>query len=112
MSHVYLDSSALVKRYLSETGSAWIGILTDPTAGDTIVLAEMTQVEVAAALASRHRAGGISRRERDDMVNLLAKHCQTEYTLIATNRLILHGAIDLALRHRLRGYDESSWQRL
>ena len=59
MSHYYLDSSALVKRYLTEVGSTWISTLIDPQADHTIVVSELTQVEVAAALSARHRAGGI-----------------------------------------------------
>lgn len=73
MSRFYLDSSAVAKRYLPEIVSAWIRTLTDPAMGNTIIMAEITQVEVAAALAARHRApGGISRQERDGAVRLLA----------------------------------------
>lgn len=105
MSHFYLDSSALAKRYLSEVGTAWAAALTDPAAGNTIVLAEITQVEVSAALAARHRAGDISREERDVAVDLLARHCDAEYQLTAISRAILDRAVDLTQRHRLRGYD-------
>ena len=73
MSTFFLDSSALVKRYLTETGSGWVLRLTDPAAGHTISIAELTEVEVAAALAARHRApGGITRAERDAVIGLLA----------------------------------------
>ncbi|MCI0711126.1 MAG: type II toxin-antitoxin system VapC family toxin [Chloroflexi bacterium] len=66
MSHFYFDSSALVKRYLRETGSAWVRSLASPSAGHTIVVAAITRVEVAAAFAARHRMpGGISRTQRD-----------------------------------------------
>jgi hypothetical protein len=58
VSAFYLDASALVKRYLAEIGSAWIVKLSDPSAGHPITIAEITQVEVAAALAGRHRAPG------------------------------------------------------
>jgi len=106
MSTFYLDSSALVKRYLTENGSAWLRTLVEPLAGNTIIIAEITHVEVAAAIAARHRApGGISRRVRDGAVNLLAKHCRDEYRLIATNKTILDRAIDLTQTYRLRGYD-------
>ncbi len=105
MNDYYFDSSAIAKRYLIEAGTAWIGGLTDPTSGDTLWLAELTQVEVAAALAARHRAGAISRQERDDAVDLLLRHCQTEYRLIATSPVILDRAVTLTQRHRLRGYD-------
>ena len=63
-------------------------------------------MEVAAALAARHRApGGITRRERDRAVRLLTTHSILEYRLIPTSRAILEQAVDLTQRHRLRGYD-------
>ena len=48
MSHFYLDASAVVKRYSLETGSAWVKTLTDPLAGHTIVLGEITLYELIA----------------------------------------------------------------
>ncbi len=49
MSDYYLDSSALVKRYVDEPGSVWIRQLTEPLLGNTILLAEISLAEVAAA---------------------------------------------------------------
>ena len=78
MSVFYLDTSALVKRYFPEIGSAWIQSLTDPSAGHTLVVSTLTRVETAAALAAKHRApGGITRAERDQAVSLLLKHFNT-----------------------------------
>jgi predicted nucleic acid-binding protein len=54
----FLDSSALVKRYFLEQGTAWSRTLLDPTIGNVISVAEITLVEVAAACAAKHRASG------------------------------------------------------
>jgi len=105
VSDSYFDSSALAKRYLQEIGTAWVRTLTDPTAGHTILTMEISQVEVAAALAARYRGGGITRRERDDAVDLLAAHCDREYQLVPTARAVLAAAVELTQRQRLRGYD-------
>jgi predicted nucleic acid-binding protein len=106
MSQFFLDASALAKLYLTETGSNWINALLNPATNHVISIAEITQVEVAAALAARHRAsGGISRQIRDSAVNLLARHCQQEYQLMALTPLILDRAVYLTQNHRLRGYD-------
>ena len=105
MSDFYLDSSAVAKRYLVEVGTPWVRALTDPAAGNTITLSTITRAEVAAALAARHRAGDISRRERDDAVDLLLAHCDTEYRLVPVGDAIISQAVDLTQRHRLRGYD-------
>ena len=106
MSDYFFDSSALAKRYLSEVGTAWVRTLVAPITGHTIWIAELTEVEVASALAARQRAPrGITRQERDATVALLALHCGSEYRLVALNRSILDAAIDLTQRHRLRAYD-------
>ncbi|HEX5504261.1 MAG TPA: type II toxin-antitoxin system VapC family toxin [Thermomicrobiales bacterium] len=106
MTVLFLDSSALVKRYVTEIGTAWIGGAIDPAAGNRILVAEITKVEVAAALAARHRApGGMSREARDNAVALCRRHFTTEYEVTPISRAILDRAVDLTQRHRLRGYD-------
>jgi len=106
MSHFYLDASAVVKRYYPETGSVWIRSLAEPAAGHTLVIGEITLVEVAAALAAKHRIPqGISRAERDAAVAVFLSHCDTEYELVATDRSSIDRAVGLTQSHRLRGYD-------
>lgn len=106
MSGFFLDASALVKRYLAESGSQWIEGLTDPAAGHTLVIAEITRVEVAAAMAARHRApNGISRRVRDEAVNTLLHHCHTQYQIVPLQASIISQAVSLTQNYRLRGYD-------
>jgi len=106
MSVFYFDSSALVKRYLRETGSVWVAGLTDPAAGHRILVADVTLVEVAAAIAARHRAPhGISLQARDRAVMLVRRHFTTDYETNVADRLTLETAIDLTQRHRLRAYD-------
>jgi len=106
MSHFYLDASAVVKRYSQENGSDWVKALTDPPAGHTIILGEITLAEVAAALAAKHRApDGITQKERDDALALFLSHCDAEYELIALSRFIIDQAVSLTQNHKLRGYD-------
>ncbi|MEN8219356.1 MAG: type II toxin-antitoxin system VapC family toxin [Pseudomonadota bacterium] len=106
MSAFYLDSSAVVKRYVPENGTAWIADITNPVRRHTIMTAEITTAEVTAAIAAKHRAPkGITRQERDDAVNIFLQHCNTEYQLVHLNRIILARATHLTQNHRLRGYD-------
>jgi hypothetical protein len=56
----FLDSSALVKRYAVELGTTWINGLCDPSNSNSLLIANVTLVEVAAALASKRRSGEIS----------------------------------------------------
>ena len=106
MSNFYLDASALAKRYLTEIGSTWLQSLVDPGQDNGIIAADITRVEVAAALSARHRApGGLSQQDRDNAVKLLLQHCNSEYLMIPVNTTILDQALVLTQNYRLRGYD-------
>lgn len=106
MSNLFFDSSALVKRYLSETGSSWVELLADSTSGHTIIVAEITRVKVAAALASRQRmSGALSLTERDRLFQLLVLHWTTEYRVLPITTVVADRATLLTQTHRLRGYD-------
>jgi predicted nucleic acid-binding protein len=56
----FIDSSALVKRYVAETGTAWIQEITAPFSGNQLIIARITWVEVFSALARRQREDGLS----------------------------------------------------
>lgn len=105
MSSLFFDSSALVKRYLLERGSGWTVVLLDPPRGHAIFTASITRVEVAAAIASRHRSGAIAQEERDTLINLLLKHCDVQYQQTAIEAPVLGRAVSLTRSYRLRGYD-------
>lgn len=70
MAVYFLDSSALVKRYISETGSTWILGLFAPALNNEIFVAAVTGVEIVAAMAAHSDCppvavgAGIARRAR------------------------------------------------
>ncbi len=106
MTTYFLDASAVVKRYLTEVGSEYIADLFDQSLPNTFILAEITRVEVAAALAARQRArSGLTLKERELAVALLLRHCDREYKMVPLTPEILGRAIELTQSHRLRGYD-------
>ncbi len=49
MAVYYLDTSALVKRYVQEAGTAWVLVLTNPASGHDIYVARVTGPEMVAA---------------------------------------------------------------
>ncbi len=55
MADVFFDSSGHVKRYISETGTAWVTKTVDIASGNNIFIAEITAVEITAAIARRTR---------------------------------------------------------
>jgi predicted nucleic acid-binding protein len=102
----FFDASAVVKRYLTEAGSDYINSLVDQSLPNTIILAEITRVEVAAALAARQRTGsGLTLKERDEVVALMLRHCDREYRMVPLTAEVLGRAVALTQSHRLRGYD-------
>ena len=55
--HYFLDSSALIKRYITEQGTVLVRSITLPSAGHTIILAQVTQVEIVSGVFRRRREG-------------------------------------------------------
>ena len=41
----FFDTSALVKRYVTEIGSYWVRDLTDPQSGNRIILTRITWID-------------------------------------------------------------------
>ena len=60
MTTYYFDTSALSKRYVQETGSAWVRAVLNPSAGHLLLTARITMVEIYSALARRKREGAVS----------------------------------------------------
>ena len=100
----YFDSSALVKRYLAETGTSWV----QTWCGDSdqiLAIAEIGLVEIAAAFAGKLRGGFLTADEYKNARLDLERDAREEYVLVAVERTVVDEAIELTSRHRLRGYD-------
>jgi hypothetical protein len=100
----YFDSSALVKRYFNEEGSAWVQNRCNELTR-TIVFAEIGRVEIAAAFAGKLRGGFITQAEYQQILTDLTMDCQQQYFLILVESSRIDEAIELTRRHKLRGYD-------
>jgi len=101
----YLDTSALVKLYVTEVGSPWILTLGNPPADITIATARVTKVEAAAALANKYRSGGLSRTHYSNALQDLIHDFVDQYLLIEIDQALVDLAVELTQRHKLRGYD-------
>ena len=104
MAHYFMDSSALVKRYMIELGSDWVEALC-LDADHTIMLAEITLAEVASTFARAARGRRITTEQRVEFLDLFTTDCDDIYQLLPINRLLIDRAVALAQRHFLRGYD-------
>jgi len=101
----YFDSSALVKRYVAETGSAWVRGLVDPATGHDIYTVTLTAPEVISAITRRLRGGQLPRALAVQGLRDFRADWQLQYQPIDPARAIIRRAMDLAENRGLRGYD-------
>lgn len=101
----YLDASALVKRYLVETGSVWVESICADEEGIAIAIAHFGLVETAAAFAAKRRGQFITSAEHESALADLLRDAKTRYRLVAVGPAVIDSAIQLTRRQKLRGYD-------
>jgi uncharacterized protein len=105
MSVYFVDSSALVKRYINETGSQWILNLCHPASNHDIVIAAIAGVEIIAAITRRARGGSIDAEDAAALCHQFRVDLETEYQVIDISDRIIAAAMNLAQAQGLRGYD-------
>jgi uncharacterized protein len=105
MAVYFVDSSALVKRYINETGSQWILNLCNPASNHDIVIAAIAGVEITAAITRRARGGSIDSEDAAALCHQFRVDLETEYQVIDISDRIIAAAMNLAQAQALRGYD-------
>jgi len=98
----YLDSSALVKRYVSESGTAEVGGLI--VQAEAIGTAIISKAEVSAALAKAARMKLLPRAEAASALQVFNADWENLVRLQLAEVLISRASF-LAWDHGLRGYD-------
>lgn len=107
MAIYFFDSSGLVKRYVAEIGTTWVQGLTDPSARNGIYIAQITGVEVIAAINKR-ASGGAPSISKTDAAKAIAEFrldYTNQYNAIEITDQIIAAAMTLAETYVLRGYD-------
>ncbi len=107
MATYFLDTSALVKRHLTETGHNWVRALCDPLIGHTIVIAEVALVEVAATYSrmARETPRRLSPARRDRLIADFETYVSRQYVVVYVTRALLTRAGALCRVYPLRTYD-------
>jgi len=105
MAICFPDSSALVKRYIVETGSAWVKSQTDPASGNQLYVARITGAEIVAAITRRQRRGATSPVDAASAIAAFRPDLAAAYFPLDVSEGLVSDAMDLAGRHGLRGYD-------
>jgi uncharacterized protein len=102
----FVDSSALVKRYVRETGTAWMRRLTRRNPSTVIYVAHITAVEVTCAVARRRKGTPpITPRRASSILHRFRQHLAARYTVIEVTPELLDEAMRLGNAHSLRAYD-------
>jgi uncharacterized protein len=89
MAVYFVDSSALVKRYINETGSQWILNLCNPASNHDIVIAAITGVEIIAAITRRATGGSIDSADAVALCHQFRIDLETEYQVIEISDRII-----------------------
>ena len=106
MAAVFLDSSALVRRYdRSEPGSANVRRLCARSSGDDLLVARIASVEVASAFGRKVREGALASGQVARLWRLFRGHWQAQYQLVNVSDETLARAERLVLTRPLRAYD-------
>jgi uncharacterized protein len=105
MALYFIDSSALVKRYVHEQGSVWVRETTASVGGHLIHISLLTVAELASALARRHREGRLSTSERDRLFGTFLVDCARSCLLLRVEEDVIQRAVALMNRHLLRTAD-------
>ena len=114
MAVYFLDSSAVAKRYIAETGSTWIAGLMRPSAGNQLQVVRITAVEVVAAIVRRVHSGNLSEQAGRNAATQFRADFATLQDVVEVSAPLISRAMDLAEKHALRGYDAvqlaAAWQ--
>lgn len=97
----YFDASALVKRYVEESGSSLVRRLLEEC---LVCTSRLSEVEIASALVRRAREGSLSATDRDRGLEALSRDMKSLY-VVELFPEIAQAARGLLLRHRLRASD-------
>ena len=101
----FCDASGIVKRYVPETGTAWVQALADPAGAHEIFLARITRVEVTAAITRRSRGGMLAGVSAPAILAQFRHDAAHQYSIVEVTPALLAAAEAMAETHGLRAYD-------
>ena len=105
MAITYIESSALVKRYVAEVGSAWVRRLVARPVHQVLYTATLTEVEVRSALQRLVREGRLDTAQAQRLTQRVTQHFTRRYQVIRITRTIVTQAGLVLERYPLRAYD-------
>lgn len=101
----FLDTSAVVKKYMTEIGSTWIESLTDSESDNHIILARVTWVETLSAFSRLRRESKIDPTLLAQSIQVFKTDWETQYQIVEVEKSDIETAGDLVQEYPLRAYD-------
>lgn len=105
MAFYFLDTSALVKLYIQEEGTAAVLALTKPRETNDFGILSLAAVELRSALRRRERAGDINAAAVSEILDLFESHMRARFIVQPVTEPVIESAASLVDRHFLRAYD-------
>ena len=105
MGAYFLDSSAIVKRYVFEQGRSFILALYNPAQHHNLYISQIALVEVVASMCRRTREDSITIADRDTLIEAFNRHCRKIYSIQRITTTVVTSAGNLCRLHKLRAYD-------
>jgi predicted nucleic acid-binding protein len=99
---LYLDSSAVVKRYISEVHS--VTVFEAIEGADSVVTSLITRVEVASAFAKAERMGAITKIQHKTVLDSFSEEW-VDYVRLPVNEITVSRAGVFTANLELRAYD-------
>lgn len=105
MDFYFFDSSAAVKNYLSETGSAWIRGLVNANPPNQIHVSRLASVEVISAFVRRAKGKLITTNAAQNFITQFKANLQIDFEVVEISLPLVSMAVTMVEKHGLRGYD-------
>ena len=105
MASVYLDTSALIKRYIEEEGTERILEVTDDLDGVQVIILDITPLEARSAVRRRQREGDISGADAERILNQIEEDGSSLFLVQPSTSAVIEEAARLIDRHPLRACD-------
>jgi uncharacterized protein len=99
MSVYFVDTSALGRRYLPETGAKWVRTWIEPNAGHVIVISQLTEIDFVTHLTRHTGKGALTSADITTLMNHFATHVAKQYLSIMLDTALISQAQALALKY-------------
>lgn len=100
-----MDTSTLVRRYLAETGFQWVRDWINPSTGNSIIISELTMVEMVSLFARQEKARNLKPHAAARLRQAFLAHAEQDYMVTIVDSTILLDARAIASKYALRALD-------